>query len=236
VTHTEASVRARIFVEQAYAAELDNLAKEFTQKVDAARNQMAARGLVLSGPMTAKIAEINGEMITALTAKRLALWLESSDMYGVPITDEDAREILVDVLTLRMNQIENAALTGASVGGQALPAGSGPIYRSLLEQHVTINEASIQTEIERHRFAPQKTATGPTHVTHHNEVHIHGNTIGNLNLGDQIGTINTALQQISEASPEMVEALKQLTEAVAESKALSDESKRESIEAIAELL
>lgn len=49
--------------------ELDNLAKEFTQKVGAARNQMVARGLVLSGLMTAEIARINGEMITALTRR-----------------------------------------------------------------------------------------------------------------------------------------------------------------------
>lgn len=234
--HTDASARARIFVEQAYSTELAKLGKEFREKVGAVQNDLAARGVILSGLMTMQIARLKGEMITALVTKRLQLWLESSSRFGVPLTDDVAREVLDDVLSLRSTQIQNAAKVGARVGGQELPGGSGDSYFSLIEQHVQIDAAAVRTEIDRHRFPlPSRAASSPAHITHHNEVHVHSGTIGNLNLGSQIGTINTALQQISESDPALVEALKTITEAVTDSNALSDESKRESIEALAEL-
>jgi hypothetical protein len=128
VNHTEPSARARIFVEQAYAAEMEKHAKEARNKASGLGARMAAQGNVLTGTMTIQLAQINGEMITALVRKRLGLWLESSDMYGVAITDEVASDILDDVLTLRMNLLQAAASTGARVGGQELPSGSGPSY------------------------------------------------------------------------------------------------------------
>jgi hypothetical protein len=236
VHHTEASVRARIFVEQAYSAELTKLGKEFREKFGAVQNELAARGVILSGLTTMEMARLNGEMITALVAKRLQLWLESSSRFGVSFTDDVAREILDDVLTVRSTQIQGALKVGARVGGQELPGGSGDSYFALIEQHVAIDAAVVRTEIERHRFPLPNPDASTNHVTHHTEVHIHSSTVGNLNLGSQIGTINAALQQISQSDPALVEALKTLTEQITESRALRDESKRESVEAIAEIL
>lgn len=209
------------------------LGREYREKVVAVQSKTSPN--ILSGTTTREIARLRGEMITALVSKRLQLWLESS-RFGVPLTDEVAREILNDVLTLRSTQIQNAAKVGAQVGGQQLPGGSGDTYFGLIEQHVAIDAAQVMTEIDRYRYPLPSPDASTSHVTHHTEVHIHSSTVGNLNLGSQIGTINAALQQISQSDPALVEALKTLTEQITESKALRDESKRESVEAITEIL
>jgi hypothetical protein len=68
------------------------------------------------------------------------------------------------------------------------------------------------------------------------QVHIQNSTVANLNLGSQVGRINTALATITnEDHAEIAEALKQITEAIAGSAALAESTKKEAIEAISTL-
>ena len=70
-------------------------------------------------------------------------------------------------------------------------------------------------------------------------VHIENSSVANLNLGSQVGTINTALEAISQqpgsSSQEMVLALKQLTEAAVPEKALRETEKQEIVQALSTL-
>src|SRR5690349_14398552 len=67
-------------------------------------------------------------------------------------------------------------------------------------------------------------------------LHIENSSVANLNLGSQVGTINTALEAIWEqpgsTQQELVVALKQLTEATVADKGLQDTEKQEIVEAL----
>jgi len=69
------------------------------------------------------------------------------------------------------------------------------------------------------------------------QVNIHNSNIANLNLGSQVGTINTALQVISgqKSSEELAQAIKDFTEAVLGSTALPDPEKQEAVQILAEI-
>ncbi len=69
-------------------------------------------------------------------------------------------------------------------------------------------------------------------------LHIENSSVANLNLGNQVGTINAALEVISGQpgpSQEVAEALKQLTEATVAEKALPDSEKQEVVQALSAL-
>jgi hypothetical protein len=150
VHHTEASARVRIFVEQGSSAELEKISREFRKKLAAAKTEMSAKGKILSGAMTGEIARITGEMITGLVTKRLELWLETCDGFGVTITDEVASEIRDDVLALRSVQIQNAAKVGAQLGGQPLPGGSGDMAEVWVLSAPLVTPAAIIPSVSCH--------------------------------------------------------------------------------------
>ena len=67
-------------------------------------------------------------------------------------------------------------------------------------------------------------------------IHIQNSHVANLNLGSQVGTINVALQSISEHADtqkeEFVRAVEQLTQAVASHATLPDADKQEILQAL----
>jgi hypothetical protein len=64
---------------------------------------------------------------------------------------------------------------------------------------------------------------------------LQNSTVANLNLGTQVGTINVALESISqhgEADREFTDAIKQLTEAVISESTMANSDKREVLQAL----
>jgi len=80
--------KARQFADTAYNAATETISKQSNEKLQAKRAELAARGMVLSGAMTAETARINGERFTALLQARLNALLEGCDLHGVQIDDQ----------------------------------------------------------------------------------------------------------------------------------------------------
>jgi hypothetical protein len=70
-------------------------------------------------------------------------------------------------------------------------------------------------------------------------INISNSTVGNLNLGEQIGNINTAVHILAatndERAKDVAEALKQLTEAISVAPQLSPAQKKENLELLSAL-
>jgi hypothetical protein len=200
VDQSEALQKARQFADREFAAEMNSVAHDTNTKIQALKSQLAARGTVLSGTMTMEVARLNAERVSKLVTRRLELLLEGFDVYGVEITDQLAQETFDGVLKLRTEILAAIVATGVRVGTNTVtPGGSGQHYAHLLEQQISIGPAKIQNEIERHR---RKRSEASTASASRIEVNAPGSTIGNLNLGSQNETINVAVQQISQTSPE----------------------------------
>lgn len=162
----EALRNARQFADTAYSAELNNAAREFSAKLQAIQNQLAARGNVLSGAMVRETTRLRGEQRTTLLTKRLELSLEGYELQGVKITDQIAAQTLDDVMKIRRTSIAAATSSGVGVGTSELPGGSGPHYAVLLEQYIPVTDASIKTVIDRRRLMINKSKQSPVNVYH----------------------------------------------------------------------
>jgi hypothetical protein len=132
------------------------------------------------------------------------------------------------------------------VGNQARPGtiasvGEGPEAMGEFRHTVTLDQdgqtipvlgCDLQAFPELDEDLPR---TQPTAV----HLHIENSSVANLNLGVQIRTINTALESISErggaSQQDLVDALKQLTEATITKTALPDTEKQEIVQALSTL-
>ena len=185
--------KARQFADLAFSAEMNHAATEFNRKLRAVKAQLALRGTALSGAMTAEIARLNAERVSALTTKRLELLLEGCELHGVEITDQVAEQMLRDVMEYRTKQIAMAVATGATAGAAGLPGGSGEHYAHLLEQHIPVTHASLKTEIDRRRLMRKKfepTQTIIYHVYGHQPRWITNSTDNSVNI------VNVTTEQI----------------------------------------
>jgi len=65
-------------------------------------------------------------------------------------------------------------------------------------------------------------------------IHITGNTVANLNLGTVIGDLNGSIKHLTEIGiAQLAEALKNMTEAVGDSKEIEEPAKKEVLEHLA---
>ena len=82
-------------------------------------------------------------------------------------------------------------------------------------------------------------AAGLNERTSNVQINISGGQIGNLNTGEQVGTITGSVHILSEKqdkqSQDLASALKYLTEAIHESKELTDDQKRDNLDILATL-
>jgi len=89
----------------------------------------------------------------------------------------------------------------------------------------------LEIMVRRNEALPKKAVEEKQTVVHLN---IQNSNIANLNLGSQVGIINTALETISSGGgnqQEFANAIKELTEAIISQKKLKDDQKRKAVHA-----
>lgn len=138
------------FAQTAYNAELDRISREYQEKLGAKRNELAARGTILSGNAVMETARIDGERITLLLQKRLQFLLEGCELYGVPLDDQISTRIVDEIMQYRETMLGNAdrAFAADPVFTQFPNVG----YRGLLDQRIDISASSIKIAIDRKRL------------------------------------------------------------------------------------
>jgi hypothetical protein len=99
--------KARQFARTRYTGEVENIVREHEQKIAQMRNQLSARGLLMSGAMIQETARIDGEQIRAITEARLDAILEGYELYGIPIDEQMAINICDEIVQGMKQLIHN---------------------------------------------------------------------------------------------------------------------------------
>ena|SRR5256885_7672355 len=81
----QALEKARQFARTRYTGETENIVRDHERKIVQMREQLAARGMIMSGAMISETARIHGEQIKAITEVRLDAILEGHELFGIAI-------------------------------------------------------------------------------------------------------------------------------------------------------
>lgn len=138
------------YADTAYAAAHHNSLLQTRQRITATTNQLAARGVILSGATIVEIAKIQGEHINTLVQAKADALLDAYELYGSEIDGS----ILIEANELRWRLIDAISANHASAG---LPPGI-PAFEMFKQQLVTNTGAIINTitcQIERRKLMPR---------------------------------------------------------------------------------
>jgi hypothetical protein len=156
--------KARQFAETAFVADLEEATPKYQKKQQELRNQMAARGAVLSGGMTRGSAELTGQHIDALLQARLNGLLEGYDLHHVPIDDELAVQTIREIIELKELKIKQA-------GSAISKVDAGPVTPELFTATVASEchtcPASVRLQVERRRLKPSTKPGANVTITYH---------------------------------------------------------------------
>jgi hypothetical protein len=151
---SEAIKKAKQFAQTAYTAALDNIGRERQNNIAKMHNQLAARGVILSGATVTETARITGEQIRAMAKARLDSILEGYELYGILVDDTMATDICFDIMGEVTQMIAKA--TKANVFPAGMPPNAVAVYPQALEQHVGVSTAWVRTQIDRRRLMTKK--------------------------------------------------------------------------------
>jgi hypothetical protein len=154
-TNDEEIQKARQHAQRKFVVELERIAKASQDELAHKRNEMAARGIVLSGAMWKVTADIYKRQIEVLIAARLKTLLDAYDLYGVPLDDEIEKQVLQEVTDLRKTQITNAN-QATSNQPWLLSGASAYISGELSGIPDPFNAVKVEIEERRHKKAKNK--------------------------------------------------------------------------------
>jgi hypothetical protein len=152
VDQSEAIRKARQLAQNSYAAQSNDILRERQHDLAKMRNQLAARGVAMSGEIVAETARITGERIRALTQARIDAILEGYELHGVVIDDQMAIELCDDL----MHEINNMVHSAKKHVFPGVPTSAAALYPQLLDQNVGLSAAWVKTQIDRRRLMPKK--------------------------------------------------------------------------------
>jgi hypothetical protein len=186
--------QARRFAQTAYAAKIDEIVREFEEKRQRTRAQMAARGAIMSGNMIFEDAKLDGQQIAATIKAQLETRLEGYELHGVPIDDD-----LASTLAEELNRNLADSLGRASIhspGAMTLPAGLAAQYPRMVSEQVGISPAWIRTEIDRRRLMKKPQA----HTI--NVYHVEGDN-SRVNVNSNDNSVNVVTKKRDEIFTEL---------------------------------
>lgn len=186
--------KARQFADLAHNTKLDEITREYSEKMRASRNELAAVGNVRSGATVVETARLHGERISALLQARLESLLEGYDLHDVELDAEISSSIIEDLTKYRATLIQHAA--------QALdndPICRGIVnksqYEGFVTQHVRTSPASVKVAIERKRLT-KKTQVNPAPV-----YHVSQGDNARLNVNSQDNSANVQTNLVTPQTP-----------------------------------
>jgi hypothetical protein len=186
--HDEALRKARRFADSAYADALNRSTKEFQEKLAIQRNQLAARGILMSGAMSKGTAELCGKRIDDLVRARLDGLLEGYELYEIPLDDQLVSNTIEEVMNLKDTMLLNASKSITNVDmGPVKPE----VFTQLLQNESMVSRATVVVHIERRRLTPRKETNTTTNITY--QLVGHGSRV-NVNSTDN----STNVVEVSE--------------------------------------
>ncbi len=217
-----------------YASEVENRHGERHLKVKEAESDHARRGMLNSGGFFLALAKIRTGYRRDLSMARINIRRKYAAAAPELLTDdllnrlqeEVERTIQVGFQAQQDDFQSRAARTGLALPPNALNRQS--------EVELVSETAAVRREIQKLRL---QRGLGMIDKNHENRVvlHISNSTVAGLNLGSVVGDMNTTLTALQEqGSKEVAEALKILSEAIAEDIQLGD-ARRELLENVSAL-
>ena len=159
MNQSQALEKARQFARTRYTGEIENIVREHQQKIGEMRNQLAARGLLMSGAMIRETARIDAEQVRAMTEARLDAILEGYELHGIAIDDQMAVDICDEIIQ-GMNQL--AFNCKCPTWGGSVPSGLESDYPRMVAQAVGLSANLVKTQIDRRRLMVKKTEGSTT--------------------------------------------------------------------------
>jgi hypothetical protein len=195
-----------------------------------------ARGVGISGFFEQRLLAIRLQGAEQICRALCDIWVELITQRKESISRDDVRFVMGKVEGYAQARTGQLCNSHSSAMAQ-LPSGAVDALRERAQRGMALAVSGIRRDLEikfREQEAfPNKRADMTQRSI---QLNIQNSNIANLNLGSQLGTIQTTLQSIAnEHHEEVAEALKRLTEGIADSTALNDPAKTEAIEAVSVL-
>lgn len=222
-------------VQLQFGKAMEEISRQTLAKTQEAEAQFAAatRGArVISGQHEASLGRLRIAGVEQLARALFQMWVDIIKERNGHIERPDIEFVLGRMGLLTHAQYQNLTKAFAQRHGAVVPLLT---QEAETRMQAVLGDARRELEImvRRHEVLPKKTVEEKATVVN---ISLQNSNIANLNLGSQVGTINAALEVISTAgSRELAQALKEFTEAVASQQGLSDDQRREVIEALSTL-
>lgn len=106
---SDSADKARQQAERTYAIAFKKIVRDSEQQIDAAKAQLAAKGVLLSSGTWRIVAENLSNRLEAVLRARLDSLLSAYELYEIAIDDEIEKSVLDDISTTRQTQLSNLA-------------------------------------------------------------------------------------------------------------------------------
>jgi hypothetical protein len=219
---------------------MEESSREMQEQLSKKIAELNARGLARSGMMMAAKFDIRAAAMERRLRSIADTWTELITRSKGSLSRED--------VTFIMSKVQAAAgASTQSLAAASVPEPGGPTTPSnWVHQQAAFRTGAAAAKInrdleislrEQQAFPKLKEAPQMPPTTH---INIQNSTISNLNFGEQVGTINTALDILSAGNAgndrqALADAIKQLTEAVVNDPTLPEANKREAVDALSTL-
>lgn len=211
-----------------FGRETERLGAEYAQRRGSTVNQSAARGFY----SPAVILNIDLEHMEAVVRAYARIWLSLLEekrsgvltRQHVDFIVEETKSVAAARKSSLLSQPSHPQHTFAGMDGEIARRTDSMVasIRRDLEIRLRRQEAGLRKD-------PQENPS----------VHISITNAANVNLGTQVGTINAALNTVAEQSPshrEFAQAIKQVSDLIAQTQAIQESEKQQALQVISELV
>jgi hypothetical protein len=212
-----------------FAQEMERLRGVYEQTRRAAINQAAARGSI----SPAVTMNIDMEHIDGVVRAYATIWLNLLEEKNSGVLTRQH----VDFIGEGIKGIAAARKSSILNHRPGLPHNSVAAIAGEISRRTDSIVASACRDLEI-RLRRQEAGLRKDHKENH-AVHISITNAANVNLGTQVGTITAALNTVAEQGPshrEFAQAIKQVSDLIAQSSAISDPDKQQALQVISELV
>jgi polyhydroxyalkanoate synthesis regulator phasin len=217
-----------------FGKEVERISRETQAKVREAEAQYVAstRGAhIISGQHEAALGRIRTAGVEEIARSLFQMWVDIITERNSQVNRGD-----IDFIMQKVTEFTNAQAGNLGRVFAQRPSAVVPMLteeaRNRMAAVVGCARRDLEIMVRRNEALPKKPVEEKQTVVHLN---IQKSNIANLNLGSQVGIINTALETISSGGgnqQEFANSIKELIEAIVSQKELKDDQKREAVQAL----
>jgi len=211
-----------------FGREMERLSAEYVQKHRMAINQSAARGSI--SPATTL--NIDVEHIDAVVRAYAKIWLDLLEEKHSGVLARQHVDFIVEEIKGVAAARKSSTLSHPGIPQHNVAAIAGEISRRT-DSIVASVRRDLEIRLRRQEAGLRKDPQEKQ------AVHISITNAANVNLGTQVGTINAALNTVAEQSQshrEFAQAIKQVSDLIAQSPSIQESEKQQALQVISELV